>query len=404
LTSFAFEVLGLEVVEEAWKDFHNHDESAANFDPESPMNMVFMPWFLFSWILELKPTGSTRFLETTVAELFLKENRMFVSSDEETLLLSVIRCPYALCEVVDVQPGIGMTQLDLLRRIQYEVVERSASQTLKRGEIIYCGTSEVAGVRSNIGTSPYPLRPTAKRDVLELRKWIIDEIGSEEITAVHLHEFEYDIRGLYLHILKGMFAPPRLANTDGDPMVPQKLYFDLDSADAAFHGLKDLAEGWNEADLLKEATLEHGLVVKAEFPWLGGNQTAKKRLGGPVLLGLLKIKEDRLVVEVNSTERAELIRGLIKGRLGESAKYKTSLIEPIQSRVDEMWKASAAGAPGLSASSDTQNRESRGFIAPDEVPPQLREAMKKINRQHWESWFDLPIPAPHVFRKLISVS
>lgn len=222
-----------------------------------------------------------------------------------------------------------MTQLDLLRRIQYEVVERSASQTLKRGEIIYCGTSEVAGVRSNIGTSPYPLRPTAKRDVLELRKWIIDEIGSEEITAVHLHEFEYDIRGLYLHILKGMFAPPRLANTDGDPMVPQKLYFDLDSADAAFHGLKDLAEGWNETDLLKEATLEHGLVVKAEFPWLGGNQTAKKRLGGPVLLGLLKIKEDRLVVEVNSTECAELIRGLIKGRLGESAKYKTSLIEPI---------------------------------------------------------------------------
>jgi len=92
LTSFAFEVLGLEVVEEAWKDVHNHDESAADFDPESPMNMVFMPWFLFSWILELKPTGSTRFLETTVAELFLKENRMFVSSDEETLLLSVIRC------------------------------------------------------------------------------------------------------------------------------------------------------------------------------------------------------------------------------------------------------------------------------------------------------------------------
>jgi hypothetical protein len=302
LTKFAFEVFGLEVVEEGWKHFNVH-ESVGAFDPQSPMNMVFMPWFLFTWVFELRPTGRSELIETTIAEQFLIHDRKGISPDHATLLRSAIRCPYTLCEVVDVKPGIGMTQFDLLRRIRYEVIERSASQSLKRGEIIYCATTEVAGIKSNMGTSPYALRPTAKRDVLELRKWMLDEIGNEEITAEHLHKFEGDIRALYLDILQGMFTPPRLANTEGDPFLPQKLYFDLESPDKAFHGLKSLA-GENEKDLLEDATVIDGLIVKAEIPWLGGTEETRKRLGGPVLLGLLKIDQDRLVVEVNSKERA----------------------------------------------------------------------------------------------------
>jgi hypothetical protein len=392
LTEFAFETLGPEIVEGAWQDFNDH-EAVQDFDPASPMNMVFMPWFLFTWVLELKPTGGSKFVETTIAEQFLIHNRTQISSDEETLLLSTIRCPYTLCEVVEVKPGVGMTQLDLLRRIKYEVVERSASQTLKRGEIIYCATTNVAGVSSNIGTGPYALRPTAKKDVLKLRKWIMEEIESEEITTEHLHEFEQDIRGLYLDSLQSMLSPPRLANTDGDPLVPQKLYFDLGSAHKVFHALKDVAEGRSESDLLEDATIRAGMVVKAEIPWLGGTEEARKRLGGPVLLGLLKIDEDRLVAEVNSRQRAELIRRLVEERLGNTATYKTTLIEPIESRVEEIWKATADDTTGLSARTPSENSESSGFIAADDAQPELRAMMEQIARQHWESWFDLPVPA-----------
>ena len=395
LTKFAFETLGSEILEEAWKDF-NDDNSVDAFDPESPMNMVFMPWFLFTWILELKPTGSNQFSGTTVAELFLKENENLLSSDEKTLLLSAICAPYTLCEAVEVKPGVGMTQFDLLRRIKYEVVERSASQTLKCGEIIYCATTDMAGIKSNIGTSPYALRPTAKRDVLELRKWILDEIGVDTITTEHLHEFEYDIRGLYLHLLRGMFSPPTLTNTDGDPLVPQKLYFNLDSADKAFHGLKDLAVGENETDLLRDATIEDGSVTKAEISWLDGREEARKRLGGPVLLGLLRIAEGRLVVEVNSKQRADLIRRLVEERLGNSARYKTTLIEPIESQVQEMWQAAAAGTTGLSSRVRLANAEGRSFISLDDAQPELRAIMEESARQHWESWFDLPVPALNV--------
>lgn len=392
LMKFAFENIEPELVQEAWKDFNDH-KAVEDFDPEAPMNVLFMPWFLFNWIIELKATGSTEFSETTIAQLFLLDDRKRISADEETLLRSAIRCPYTLCEVVEVKPGLGMTLFDLLRRTKYEVVERTASQTLKRGEIIYCATSEAAGFRSNVGTGPYALRPTAKRDVLDLRKWILDEIGNGSITTEHLHEFEYDIRGLYLTILREMFIPPRLANTDKDPFLPHKLYFDIDSADRAFHGLKALAEGWNESDLLDGVTIEAGLIVKAEIPWLGGTEEARKRLGGPVLLGLLKIDEDRLVVEVNSKQRAELIRRLVEERLGNSATYKTTLMEPIESRVEEMWKAAAAGSSSLSSSRDPQDREHTSFISFDDKQPEVRAMMEEVSRQHWDSWFDLPVPA-----------
>jgi hypothetical protein len=389
--TFAFENFGSELVNEAWKDF-NDDESVEDYQPESPMEPLFMPWFLFNWIVELKPPAD-EYRETSVAELFLHHHGNRINSDEEALLRAANRCPYTLCEVIEVRTGIGMTLYDLLRRLRYEVVERSGSEIMKRGEIIYCATTNVDGFTSNIGTGPYALRPTAKRDVLELRKWMVDEIGNPEITSEHLREFEYDIRGLYLHLLRGMFTPPTLVNTDGDPMLPQKLYFDVESADKAFHGLKDLNEGRHESDLLEDATIKNGLVTKAEISWLGGNDEARKRLGGPVLLGLLKIDENRLVIEVNSTNRAELVRQLVEERLGDGAKYKTTLIESIEPQVQEMWQAAAAGATGSASSAEPDSRQGSGFISLDDAPPEVRAIMEESARQHWESWFDLPVPA-----------
>ena len=380
LTDFALEALGPDLFHEAWLDFHDH-QTTDPFEPHSPMNAVFMPWLLFNWVVELKPPGQKEFVETTIAEMFLISYFENLTSNEQALLRASIRCPYTLCEVVEVNPSVGMKLLDLLRRNEYEVTEHAASETLKRGEIIYCATSEMWDIRANVGTAPYALPPTAKRDVFALRKWMTEQSGTAAITSEHLHEFEDDIRGLYLNQVAGMLSPPQLANTDGDPIVPQKLYFELESADTAFQALKSLAKGWTAKELLKGAELEDGLVVKADLEWLGGKPEAKKRLGGPVLLGLLKIDHERLVVEVNSNKRAGRIRKLIERRLGTKARYQTTLIEPIESQVQEMWQTSAAGA--------TTPFENVSL----EKDPELQAMMEETGRQHWESWFDLPVPA-----------
>jgi len=390
LLAYALETLGPEAIEDAWSEFHNH-ESAGDYDPESPMNMVFMPWFLFNWIHETIPPGSEHFSATTIAASFLTEHSL--SPDEEKLIVNAIQTPYTLCEVVELTPGVGMTLFDLLRRVTYEVIERSASQTLKRGEIIYCATTHLDGISSNIGTSPYALRPTAKRDILELRKWMIDESGGVELSEDHLVEFESDIRGLYLDTVRAMFRPPQLMNTDNDPLLPQKVHFDIASADAAFQALKGLAAGVSEDELRADATLTDGLVETAEIPWLGGTEEARKRLGGPVLLGTINIEHCRLIVSVNSTKRAETIRRLVKKRLGKDAVYKTTLIESIESEVERAWAAAAGGPSSLSPANWAERTERTGVISLTDAPPELRLKLEETARQHWVTWLDLPVPA-----------
>lgn len=66
LLAYGLETLGPEAIEDAWREFHDYVASGA-YDPESPINSVFMPWFLFNWIHETKLPDSTYFSDTTIA-------------------------------------------------------------------------------------------------------------------------------------------------------------------------------------------------------------------------------------------------------------------------------------------------------------------------------------------------
>ena len=405
LIDFAFEVLGPTAIEDAWAEFNDY-EPVEELTADSPMNMVFMPWFLFNWTHQVTREGQETFAETTIAESFLEEYEEQLTVDENLFLFSAIRSPYTLCEVIELKPGVGMKLLDLFRRFEYEVVERMASQLLKRGEIIYCATTELGQIKSNIGTSPFPLRPTEKVDVLNLRKEIVADVGQATLTEVDLHLFEADIRGLYLELLSEMLAPPQIVNTDQDPFLPQKIYFDLESVDEAFHQLKDLAGEEHEDELLLRATVEDGRVVSAEIPWVGGKAEVQKQRGGPVLLGVLKLNDGRLIAEVNSTNRAESIRTIVQERLGDHVTYKTTLLEPLEGAIEKLWeqaryeeeqgggsfgRASAAAAGKGDAEHDSSATASP--YALDLESPEVLAIMKEAAQTHWNTWFDIPVPA-----------
>jgi hypothetical protein len=171
------------------------------------------------------------------------------------------------------------------------------------------------------------------------------------------------------------------------------VHFDVESADAAFHALKDLAEGHSEDELLSDATVADGLIVKADIPWLGGTKEARKRLGGPVLLGTINIDHSKLIISVNSTKRAEKIRRLVEKRLGKESVYKTTLIEPIESEVERMWAAAARGSSKPPTEAWAHGTERSGVISLADLPAEVRLKLEETARQHWVTWFDLPVPA-----------
>ncbi len=387
LLRHAIQAFGKEPLREAWEEFYDEECEHVTIT-ESPMNTIFVPWFLFNWTtFSIRDEGGSMPSETTVVESFLRTYNKQLSQHELLLLTASNRSPFTFCEIIEVTPGVGMKQFDLLRRVEYKVVERLASQTLQRGDIIYCAPTSIAGVTSNHAMGPYSLRPIAKRDVLELRKWMMDHSGSDEITDNDLDEYEADTRGFYLDSVDQMLNPDRqITNTEGHLLVLQKLYFEIESADQAFHALKGLAEGVKEGDLLSHAQIKEGRVVSIDMPWFGGNAKARKRLRGPALLANIRIAGNEMVVEVNSDERAEMVLQQVAERLGESATYKTTLVEPLEAQF-------AAAGEGDSENADFESNAPSGFLSMKDAPPELLREFERMNREHWKAWFDEPIPA-----------
>jgi hypothetical protein len=99
-----------------------------------------------------------------------------------------------------------------------------------------------------------------------------------------------------------------------------------------------------------------------------------------------------LIISVNSTKRAKKIRRLVEKRLGKEAVYKTTLIEPIESEVERMWAAAASGS-SIPAEERRKGAEQTGVISLADLPPEVRLQLEEHARQHWVTWFDLPVPA-----------
>jgi hypothetical protein len=64
-------------------------------------------------------------------------------------------------------------------------------------------------------------------------------------------------------------VPPRLSNTDGDPLVFHTLTFQIESLENALEALAPLAEGRSKEELLDEAEFDkEGKLRSVAFNWL----------------------------------------------------------------------------------------------------------------------------------------
>ena len=112
-------------------------------------------------------------------------------------------------------------------------------------------------------------------------------------------------------------APPKLTNTDGDPLAPTTLHFALRCApDDAFEALRSLnATDQGDEALLDEERDEQGRLRRFSLDWTkAGNRL--HRDWDNTILGHLEVDGDILTASVNSNRRATRLRRQIEKRLG----------------------------------------------------------------------------------------
>jgi hypothetical protein len=296
---------------------------------------LFWPWFLFNW--EYDPIGEELELPgpegRTVAELYAEEHGNRLGSLERRLIETVNRKPYSFCEVLQVDKGKGMRLQDVLTGNRIEVQERSGSEHVQPGDLLFGRWVSVDGVGMIIGLGPTIIPPGRKPNIIQLRKHLRG--GGFSITDDTLYEWDIEIRDLYFHIDRFLHSPPQLCNTDGDPMEFHRLIYEVSSADEALEKLSSLCVTADAEELRADAKRnDTGRIVRAEFPWDRRGHKINPGLPNTVL-GHIVIDGHRLTAEVNSAQRAKALRSEIDARLGDSAHFKLDEIQAVDSMVNE---------------------------------------------------------------------
>ena len=378
LVKYGFDRYGPDILENAWEDFIL--DAGREYDINSHENQLFVPWTLYSWLSDIEEDGDSDFDDwdyQSIAESYLADNYHQLSVMERRFIEIAVNQPYSFYEIIECDPGNGFRLRDLLTGTEIDVNEKSGSQHATRGYVLFGQVIQYENVGMLIATAPNLIAPGYIPSIIQLRKKIREQEGSIDTDDLIL--WEDTIRALYFSIYESMFTPPKLVNTDGDPLVIHNIYYEIDSPQAVFDKLKTLAIGAEEQELLSEAKFDkQGKLIEIEFPWL--------KLGNPkiknwenTVLGHIAIKKNQLKIDVNSEKRANTIKKKIEVLLKGQAVYKRTKIQSLESLMEKVNKEQKPATD-----IDFEN---------EPLPPELQKLMDDQLQEHWKQWLHEKIPA-----------
>ena len=377
LLKFSVKHFEPEALLEAWGDFTLWSEE--EFDLHTPHMRLFMPWFFYNWHPEFSGIDENTQDERTTAQAFLDK---YGKQLEPLLKRYIEQCcvtPFSFYDIVTVRPGDGFVLRDILTDAECYVTEHSGSMHAQAGQIVFGKLVKVDHVAILEASAPIFFPPIEKFAILELREEIyeIEDPPSQELLRDF--DFEYEMLEIYHEIYDRLCNPsiPELCNTDDDPMVFQKLIYDIPSPQTALAALKQLCINSTEDELLEDAGFDaDGELYSIEFPWLKrGN--SKQESWDNTVLGHIKIKGHQLTVEVNSEERARKFQQLIK-EIHPEARYRTSVIESPQ--------AMLARAKDEDEDESFQARQRREELEELNNRPEVQEKIMEFMREHYRKW------------------
>ncbi len=365
-----------ELLEFAWEEYYAFDEETPEIDMGSPEFICgFMPWLLFNWTPDRENNEIETDLSVTIAESYLCRHGHRLNRFEKDFIVENMKSQFSYYEVLSVNPGQSLRVRDILRNREIVVYEKAGSQSADVGYILMCRVLTLSGCSVFVGTHPHVIPAEFSISAVALKQHFKDgDFNNEDLFILDL-----EIRGLFLKALEAYRSRklPKLVNTDGDDMAPSKLFFNLNcSTDAAFEKLATLSAAVAAPDeLMDDVTYgEDGKINKINFPWfVPGNKMHKS--WDNTIFAHMELSDSKLVVEINSVERANKAKEKINNLMGDMIEYETMLIESIDSKINE--------APN--------NNEDHQININDN--PEMKEMLKEMHDRHWKDWLDMNIPA-----------
>jgi hypothetical protein len=371
---FVAEYYGRDAAQQAWAEFTLSADD--EFVESHPNTELFSSWMFHRW----RPESRKGIRIADPALHGIPPTRAYLDRRASRLnpllcryLEACLATPFGFHEILDCRPSIGFTTRDVFTGASLNVRERSASSTLKDGDIVFGQVVPIHSIAMVEALSPCSFPPIFKTHLIQVRQ-------RRELRE----NGDLALRGLYFSLAESYLnpKPPQLCNTDGEPLEPRTLYFDVDSAKRTFDALVPLALDTTRDELLEDAKFDRsGALIEATIPWI--KRTDPKRTSlETVLIGRIRIVGRKLIAEVNSVGRARSIRVLIEKSLGEHVRYRRTRKQPLEAVVPPM-----PAGPGVRMS--PRSAEENELLQ----HPEVRAHLEAIQRRHYETWPETPIPA-----------
>jgi hypothetical protein len=388
MLEFSSSHFGPEALLEAWDEFmppwdDKHDEP---FAPDTPHMPIFMPWFFYDWTPDpLEASVKHEALDgRTLARAYLDKKGRYLDPLLVRYMEQCCIAPFSFYDVLSVQPGEGFVLRDIMTGEEIKVTEQAGSHHTQAGDIMFAKLAKIDQVTMLEACAPVMFPPIEKSAILELRK----EIQNRRLafTPELLKEFTYEMLDIYHDITDRLLNPamPQLQNTDGDPLVFNKLIYRLECAPReALDNLRQLNLTEDDESILTGAEFApSGELRKIGFAWeKSGNQKHKE--WDNTILGHIMIEENRLTAEVNSENRAQKFKALMEKLLPGKARYKTTVIQSPQAML------ARSEEEGETARSKQIRKEQEELNSRPEVQAKIAELM----RQHYRKWPSQKLPA-----------
>ena len=104
--------------------------------------------------------------------------------------------------------------------------------------------------------------------------------------------------------------------------------------------------------------------------------------------GHLSLTKEKLVINVNSQQRADQIKRKISRRLGKRASFQNAVYLSNEKFMEE--GQSQQSTPQSLANKPNQMEDNLELI---QQSPEIQEMIAKMQAEHWNNWFDMELPA-----------
>jgi hypothetical protein len=376
---------GRDFVEAALDEFFLWEGAPEDYLETQEFSSFFVPWFVYEFVDDPQdPDRVDGAPDVSLAALYLRRHRDALSPVERVFLEAASTSPLSFYAVKRVVPGLEIALHDVLTGADVVVREKSASQIVDAGALLFTRVITVDGVSIMSGCAPLVIPPRWHHTVIDLRERFARGKG-RLLTPDDVREIDIELRDLYFDIEDAVYNPPmpELRNTDGDPIAPTTLTYRLRCSPlSAFDRLKALAQpaGGDVTFLLDDAVMDEAGELRAvTVPWSKkGNRLHKD--WDNTNLGTIKIEGDQLEIFVNSERRAKRIEREIAKRLGGDAALEHRSSESIEQLLAARKQDPRAE---IARAEDEQLAQQ----------PEVQAYMRQMTERHWDAWLDTRLPA-----------